>query len=90
MAEKSLYDQNLPHDELKYQEHFERGIDFIKIELYRSARGEFKAALFYKPNDQASIEQAEACDQQIKHDAKSVYILVPLVLAVIVLVAIFG
>ena len=90
MAEKSLYDQNLPHDELKYKEHYQRGIDFTKIELYRSARGEFKEALSYKPNDQASKEKAKECDQQIRQDAKKVYILVPLVLAVIVLVAIFG
>ena len=90
MAEKSLYDQNLPHDELKYKEHFQRGLDFIKIELYRSARGEFIAALSYKPNDEASRERAEACKLQIKQDAKKVYILVPIVLAVIVLVGIFG
>ena len=90
MAEKSLYDQNLPHDELKYKEHFQRGIDFIKIELYRSARGEFYAALSYKPADRASKEKAEECDQQIRQDAKKVYILVPIVLAIIALVSIFG
>ncbi len=90
MAQKSLYDQNLPHEELKYKEHFQRGIDFTKIELYRSARKEFKAALFYKPDDQASKEKADECDQHIRQDAKAVYIIVPIVLAIIALVIIFG
>lgn len=89
MATKSLYDQGLPHDEIMYREHFQRGRDFCTIELFRSARGEFKAALHYKPGDEASKKMEAECDQQIKTDAKKVYVIVPIVLAIIAAVAIF-
>ncbi|MFH1936143.1 MAG: hypothetical protein ABIK52_01095, partial [Bacteroidota bacterium] len=81
---------NLPHGEIKYREHFQRGHDFCKIELYRSARGEFKAALHYKPGDEASIKMEADCDRQVKSDAKKVYVIVPVVLAIIAAVIIFG
>jgi hypothetical protein len=90
MAEQSLYDQGLSHDELKYREHFQRGIDFTKIELYMSAREEFRAALTYKPGDKASEEKAAECENHITKDAKAVYIIVPIVLAIIVAIAIFA
>ncbi len=89
MATKSLYDQGLPHDEIKYLEHFQRGNDFCKIELYRSAREEFKAALHYKPGDEASKKLETDCELQIKSDAKKVYVIVPVVLAIIAAVIIF-
>ncbi|MBE0646896.1 MAG: hypothetical protein IH596_03835 [Bacteroidales bacterium] len=89
MASTSLYDQGLSHDEIMFREHFQRGNDFCKIELFRSARGEFKAALHYKPGDEASKKMASDCDTQIRHDAKKVYVIVPIVLAVIAAVIIF-
>ncbi|NQV03009.1 MAG: hypothetical protein HQ542_10205 [Bacteroidia bacterium] len=89
MATKSLYDQGLPHDEIMYLEHFQRGNDFCKIELYRSAREEFKAALHYKPGDEASKKMEDDCNRQIKSDAKNVYVIVPIVLAIIAAVIIF-
>jgi len=90
MATKSLYDQGLSHDEIMYREHFQRGNDFCKIELFRSAREEFKAALQYKPGDEASEKMREECDGHIRRDARKVYILVPIVLAIIAAVIIFA
>jgi len=89
MATKSIYEQGLPHDEIMYREHFQRGNDFCKIELFRSAREEFNAALHYKPGDEASKKMASDCNAQIQHDAKKVYVIVPIVLAIIVAVIIF-
>lgn len=89
MATKSLYDQGLPHDEIMYREHFQRGNDFIKIELFRSARGEFQAAMHYKPGDEASKKLEADCEKQIRQDAKKVYVIVPIVLAIIAAVIIF-
>lgn len=83
MAQKSLYDQDLTHDEIKYREHFQRGQDFIKIELFLSAREEFRAALKYRPDDKEALEMFTTCSQQVKKDAKKVYVIVPVVLAVI-------
>lgn len=90
MATKSIYDQGLPHDEIMYQEHFQRGKDFCKIELFRSAREEFKAALRYKPGDETSKKMKEDCEMQIQSDARKVYVLVPIVLAIIAAVIIFA
>ena len=90
MAEKSLYDQHLSHEKIKYREHFQRGHDFCKIELYRSAREEFKAALHYKPGDEASKKMEADCNRQVKSDARKVYVIVPIVLAIIAAVIIFG
>lgn len=89
MAATSLYDQGLSHEEIKYREHFQRGMDFTKIELYRSARQEFREALSYKPDDEPSRLNAEACDQHIRSDAKKVYVIAPVVLAIIAVVIIF-
>jgi len=89
MATKSIYDQGLPHDEIMYREHFQRGNDFCKIELFRSAREEFIAALHYKPGDEASKKLEADCHRQIQQDAKKVYVIVPIVLAIIAAVIIF-
>jgi len=90
MAEKSLYDQGLPHEEIMYREHYQRGQDFCKIELFRSAREEFRAALHYKPGDEAAKKLFEECKLQVKSDAKKVYLLVPIVLAIIAAIIIFA
>jgi len=53
MAHTDLYDDHsITHEEIKYREHTERAAHFIKIDLFRSAREEFKAALEYKPGDE--------------------------------------
>jgi len=84
MTNHSLYDEHLPHEELKYREHFQRGNDFCKIELFRSAREEYKQALYYKPGDPLSEEKVIECITQIRKDARKVYIIVPIVLAIII------
>jgi hypothetical protein len=75
--------ENLTHEELKYREHTQRGADFCKIELFRSAREEFKAAMKYKPGDEFAAGKAVECQEHINHDRKKVLILVPIVLAII-------
>jgi len=90
MAHTSLYDQHLSHEEIKFREHFQRGLDFIKIELYRSAREEFKAALRFNPESEEAKTKMLDCDENIRKDARKVYLLVPVVLAIIAAIIIFA
>ena len=73
----------LSHEELKYQEHTRRASDFIKIELFRSAREEFKLALNYKPGDPFSLSKIAECNGFICRDRTKVLVIVPIVLALI-------
>ncbi len=74
---------NMTHEELKYKEHTQRGADFCKIDLFRSAREEYKAALKYKPGDEFSLAKVAECQGYINRDRKTVLILVPIVLLII-------
>jgi len=51
MAHHEEHIEHLTHEQLKYKEHTERAAHFIKIDLFRSAREEYKAALQYQPGD---------------------------------------
>ena len=86
MTASSIYDQGLPHAEIKYSEHFQRGLDFFRIELFRSARQEFNEAMAFTSNDKACQEKIKECNQHIKSDAKKIYIIAPIVVAVIAIV----
>ncbi len=90
MAHHEVHDENLTHEELKYREHTERAGHFIKIDLFRSAREEYKAALKYKPGDEACFRQIDAMNANISRDRKAVLIVVPVVIILIVAVALFG
>ncbi|MCX6251908.1 MAG: hypothetical protein NTX61_14295 [Bacteroidetes bacterium] len=90
MSSHEVQEEPLSHEELKYREHTQRGADFIKIDLFRSAREEFKAALQYKPGDKFATEKAIECQGFINRDRKKVLILVPIVLAIITLVILFN
>ena len=81
---------NLTHEEIMYRYHIQRGHDFIKIELLRSAREQFELALKYKPGDPVALQKAAESDQQIKVDRKKVLVIVPVVLAIIVAVALLA
>lgn len=81
---------HLSHEELKFKEHTERAGHFIKIDLFRSAREEYKAALQYKSGDGYCLKQIDAMNAQIAHDRQIVLILVPIVLAIIAAVIIFA
>jgi len=81
---------HLSHEELKYKEHTERAVHFIKIDLFRSAREEYKAALNYKSGDGYCLKQIDGMNAQISHDRQIVLILVPIVLAVIASVILFS
>jgi hypothetical protein len=83
MAHQEVSQENLSHEEIKYQYFMTRGLDFIKIELFRSAREHYKQALDYKPGDPLATEKIAWCNDQIRRDRKTVLILVPLVLALI-------
>lgn len=87
MAHHAEDTSHLSHEELKFREHTERAGHFIKIDLFRSAREEFKAALEYKPGDAECLRQVNAMNMQIAHDRKTVLVVVPLVIAAIVIVA---
>jgi hypothetical protein len=83
MAHQEVQEENLSHDEIQYRYYIQRGLDFTKIELFRSAREHYKQALNYKPGDPFVLERIDACNQQIRKDRTKVLILVPLVLGLI-------
>jgi hypothetical protein len=90
MAHHEEHNEHLTHDQLKFREHTERAGHFIKIDLFRSAREEFKAALEYKPGDTDCLKQIEIMNNHIDRDRKSVLILVPLVILLIVAIALLA
>ena len=90
MTHHSDHQEFLSHEELKYREHVQRANDFLKIELFRSAREEFKRALAYTSDDTSLKEKIEDCNLHIRQDARKIYVIVPIVLAVIAAVLIFG
>jgi hypothetical protein len=87
MAHHTEHHEHLTHAELKFREHTERAGHFIKIDLFRSAREEFKAALEYKPGDATCLNQIDVMNANISRDRKSVMVIAPLVIALIVAVA---
>jgi len=91
MAHHDLYDDHtLSHEELKFREHTERAGHFIRIDLFRSAREEFKAALAYKPGDEKCIQGITEMNYNIQRDKKVVFVVAPLILAIIAAVIIFS
>jgi hypothetical protein len=82
--------ENLSHEELKFREHTERAGHFIKIDLFRSAREEYKAALAYRSGDTYCLKQIDSMNAQIAKDRQVVLVVVPLVLALIAAIIIFG
>jgi hypothetical protein len=87
MAHHSEHTEHLTHDELKFREHTERAGHFIKIDLFRSAREEYKAALQYHPGDETCLRQIDAMNANISRDRKTVLVVAPLVIILIVAVA---
>lgn len=91
MAHHNSHDEeNLTHEEIKFREHTERAAHFIKIDLFRSAREEFKAALAYKPGDESCMKGIDEMNVNIQKDKKIVLAVVPLVLALIAAIAFLG
>ena len=87
MAHHETHEENLSHEELKFREHTERAGHFIKIDLFRSAREEYKAALGYQPGNEMCLRQIDAMNAQIASDRTKVLIIVPLVILVIAAIA---
>ena len=83
MAHQEINEENLSHEEIMYRYFIQRGLDFTKIELFRSAREHYKQALLYRPDDPFVLERIDACNQQIKKDRTKVLIIVPIVLGLI-------
>jgi hypothetical protein len=83
MSHEEMKEENLSHEEIQYRYYIQRGLDFTKIELFRSAREHYKQALAYKPGDAFVLERIDACNAQIRKDRTKVLILVPLVLGLI-------
>jgi len=83
MSNQETNNETLSHEEIQYQYYIQRGLDFTKIELFRSAREHYKKALNYKPGDPFVLERIDACNLQIKKDRTKVLIIVPPLLAVI-------
>jgi hypothetical protein len=87
MAHHSEHNEHLNHEELKFREHTERAASFIKIDLFRSAREEYKAALQYRPGEPECLRQIEIMNANIARDRKTVLVVAPLVIILIVAVA---
>ena len=85
MSHHETQEENLSHDEIMYNYHMQRGLDFTKIDLFLSARNNYQMALKYRPGDPVAAEKAVACVEQIKKDRKKVLVIVPFVLALIAL-----
>ena len=83
MSAHEINEQNLSHEEIKYNYFIQRGLDFTKIELFRSEREHYKQALLYKPGDDFTLGRIDACNAQIRKDRVKVLIIVPFVLAII-------
>jgi siroheme synthase len=83
MSHEEVNEENLSHEEIQYRYYIQRGLDFTKIELFRSAREHYKQALTYKPGDPFVLERIDACNNQIRKDRVKVLIIVPIVLGLI-------
>ena len=79
MSHHAEHSGNLTHEQLKYKEHTERAANFIKIDLFRSAREEYKAALQYLPGDALCYRQIDVMNANIYRDRKTVLTVVPFV-----------
>ena len=90
MSHHEEHPQQLTHEQLKYREHTERAAHFIKIDLFRSAREEYKAALRYQPGDELSLRQINAMNARIGRDRKTVLTVVPFGIILIIVVALLG
>ena len=90
MAHHNTSTEHLSHEELKFKEHTERAAHFVKIDLFRSAREEYKQALKYHPGDDMCLSQIRIMSTNINRDRKSVYIIAPIVIAVIVVIALLA
>jgi hypothetical protein len=87
MAHHAETNQHLSHEELKFNEHTVRAGHFIKIDLFRSAREEYKAALEYKPGDAECLSQIDLMNAYISRDRKKVLTVVPIVAAIITVIS---
>jgi hypothetical protein len=83
MGHHEAHEEHLTHEQLKFREHTERAGHFIKIDLFRSAREEFKQALIYKPGDAMCLQKIDEMNSFIARDRKSVLAIVPIVLLII-------
>ena len=83
MAHHAEPETYLTHEELKFREHTTRAGHFVKIDLFRSAREEYKAALEYKPGDETCLRQIDVMNGNIARDRRVVLAIVPLVLILI-------
>jgi hypothetical protein len=83
MAHEEVHEENLSHEEIQFRYHIQRGSDYTKIELFRSARESYKEALKYKPGDTLATEKMAECNRHISHDRNKVLVIVPIVLAII-------
>lgn len=90
MAHHAAVIEDLTHEELKFREHTERGANFIKIDLFRSAREEFRAALGYRPGDSECLRQIDVMNANIARDRKTVLVVAPLVILLIIAVALLA
>ena len=87
MAHHSEENEHLTHEELKFREHTVRAGNFIKIDLFRSAREEFKDAMRYKPGDAECLRQIDIMNANISRDRKTVLVVAPMVILLIVAIA---
>lgn len=86
MSHHDVGEENLTHEELKYREHIQRATHLTKIELFLTAREEYKLALLYRPGDDLATAKVAECDSRIRKDRNKVLIIAPIIIAIIVAV----
>ena len=89
MAHHTETTEHLTDEQLRFKEHTERAGHFIKIDLFRSAREEYKEALKYKSGDALCIQRIDEMNSNIARDRKAVLVIAPLVILLILAVALF-
>jgi hypothetical protein len=75
--------ENLSKEELAFNEMMQRGEDFMKIEIFRSARECFSNALAMNFNNPLAQEKLSLCNQNIKSESK-IIINILIVFAVVI------
>jgi hypothetical protein len=64
--------ENLRKEEIEFNEMIQRGDDFMKIQIFRSARECYKLALDMNFNNILAQEKLKGCSQNIKSESKTI------------------
>jgi hypothetical protein len=64
--------ENLSKEEIEFNEMIQKGDDFMKIQIFRSARECYNLALDLNFNNILTQEKLKGCNQNIKSESKTI------------------